>query len=98
MHAAKRIYRSTAALLILFILLLTVNYIQIRQNKADEMEMDSGQLARLAQSQGFIKWVDFTVPASAMEDALKIDLSTHGSENHTDWIFLLSYLGTRYGG
>ena len=98
MHAAKRIYRSTAALLILFILLLTVNYIQIRQNKADEMEMDSGQLARLAQSQGFIKWVDFTVPASAMEDPLKIDLSTPGSENHPHWIFLLSYLGTRYGG
>ena len=98
MNAAKRIYRSTAALLILFTLLLTINYIQIRQEKADETEMDSSQLARLAQSQGYIKWVDFTVPAEAMKDALNKDLSTYGSDSHTDWIFLLSYLGTRYGG
>ena len=46
----------------------------------------------------YIKWVDFTVTAQALEDAMKVHLDTHGSENEIDWIDLLAALGVRYGG
>lgn len=47
---------------------------------------------------GYIKWVDFSVTAAAMNDALEIDLKTYGTEQHISWIDILAYLGARYGG
>lgn len=46
----------------------------------------------------YIKWVDFSVPYEAMDKAMKLDISTHDEEIHLDWIELLSYLGSKYGG
>ncbi len=45
-----------------------------------------------------IKWVEFNVTASAMEKALKLDTESRDTETHLDWVELLSYLGTKYGG
>jgi len=45
-----------------------------------------------------IKWVDFTIPASAMSRAMDYDIKTYGEEMHLDWIAILAILGTRYGG
>lgn len=46
----------------------------------------------------FIKWVDFNVTSSAMEDAMEVDIETYGEENHISWIDILTCLGTKYGG
>lgn len=46
----------------------------------------------------YIKWVDFRVTATAMTDAMKIDIASHTTETPVSWIDLLAYLGTRYGG
>lgn len=46
----------------------------------------------------FIKWVDFNVSYPALEKAMQIDIDSYGSELHLDWIPLLSYLATKYGG
>lgn len=46
----------------------------------------------------FIKWVDFNVTASAMTDAMNIDIDTYKSEVHINWIDLLACLAARYGG
>lgn len=46
----------------------------------------------------FIKWVDFTVPADAMTQAFRYDVSTCQEQIHLNWIELLAYLGTKYGG
>jgi len=45
-----------------------------------------------------IRWVDFDVPATAMEKALKLDIERHKSDRPISWIDLLAVLATRYGG
>ena len=46
-----------------------------------------------------IKWVDFSVTATAMKDAMAVDIASHeNGEAQLDWIELLALLGTRYGG
>lgn len=46
----------------------------------------------------YIKWIDFDITCEALEDAKNIDIKTYGTEHHIDWIELLSYLGSKYGG
>ena len=49
----------------------------------------------------FIKWVDFNVTASALQDTAKLDIDSHNSENSPvlyNWIELLAYLACEYGG
>lgn len=46
----------------------------------------------------YIKWVEFHVTCEAMKQAYAYDTETYGQEIHLDWISLLSYLGSRYGG
>lgn len=45
-----------------------------------------------------IKWVDFDVTCSAMSRALQLDVESHESGHPIDWIEVLAYLGTKYGG
>lgn len=46
----------------------------------------------------FIKWVDFNVTCEALEQAFRYDVDTCQAEVHLNWVDLLTYLGTRYGG
>lgn len=46
----------------------------------------------------FIKWVDFNVTCEALEQAFRYDVDTCQAEVHLNWVDLLVYLGTRYGG
>ncbi len=46
----------------------------------------------------YIKWVDFSVTAEAMNDALEISLSAYEKGYDADFVKLLSYLGAKYGG
>ena len=46
----------------------------------------------------YIKWVDFSVPYSALCDAMELDISTYGSEKHLSWIDTLSFLSCKNGG
>lgn len=50
------------------------------------------------EEKNFIKWVDYRVSYEAMDKALKADINSIDEEVKLDWIELLSYLGTRYGG
>ena len=47
-----------------------------------------------------IKWVDFNIPSELLKSAMELDIETHGEEGrpHVDWIEILAYLGTKYGG
>ena len=47
---------------------------------------------------GYIKYIDFDVTAAAMSDAAAVDIETHASDVHVDWITLLSLLAVKYGG
>lgn len=46
----------------------------------------------------FIKWVDFNVTSEALDQAFRYDVDTCQAEIHLNWVDLLAYLGTRYGG
>lgn len=46
----------------------------------------------------YIKWVDFTVPAEAMNKAYQYDVDSYEEEIHLNWIELLAYAAARQGG
>ena len=46
----------------------------------------------------YIKWVDFGVTSEAMNQAFRLDVDTCQADIHLNWVDLLAYLGTRYGG
>lgn len=48
----------------------------------------------------YIKWVDYNVPLEIMEKTAKLDISSHNNEENVklNWIELISYLSTKYGG
>lgn len=46
----------------------------------------------------YIKWVDFSVPYQALNDALELDISTYKTENHLSWTDILSFLACKNGG
>ena len=45
-----------------------------------------------------ITWVDFGVSYEALSDTLEIDISSYNKDTRYDWIELLAYLGSKYGG
>ncbi len=47
---------------------------------------------------GYIKYIDFDVPYTAMRDALLADTGSYGSASHLNWIELLAYLASKNGG
>lgn len=63
-------------------------------------QKDPGQetTGTITDAKDFIKWVDFDVPADAMNQAYCIDKETYETECHIDWIDLLAVLGAKYGG
>ncbi len=46
----------------------------------------------------YIKWVDFNVTKTALNDTLKYDIQTHKTDSHVSWIALLAYLAVKNGG
>ena len=61
---------------------------------------NTGQQNRKAEavSDGCIKWVDFDVSYTALCEAYRTDVESYGQDVHFDWVELLAYLGTGYGG
>nr|WP_300091847.1 M23 family metallopeptidase [Sedimentibacter sp.] len=60
--------------------------------------LNSSRSVSVNEEKTFIKWVDFRVCYDAMDKALKADISSVDEEVKLNWIEILSYLGTRYGG
>ncbi len=83
MHARSRISAYTRAV-ISFLLILSL--ICAPKAHAEDAQTD------------YIKWVDFSIPETALADAMQTDIDTHKSERPINWIELLSALGCRYGG
>lgn len=60
-----------------------------KHQQGEIMETESGE---------YIKWVDFTVPAEAMNKACRIDVESYGEDIHVGWIELLAYAAAKQGG
>ena len=52
----------------------------------------------IEEEKNFIKWVEFNVPISVMEKALALDIKSYETETKLNWIELIAYLATKYGG
>ena len=68
------------------------------EERDEENRSIPNEWAKEAASAGYIKWVDFDVSYTALCEAYRLDVESYGSGLHFDWIELLAYLGTRYGG
>lgn len=67
-------------------------------NMQSESKPKTSDSAENTQEKKFIRWVDFTITADALDKAFRFDLDTCLSTPHLNWIELLAYLGARYGG
>lgn len=77
-------------LAICIILIISVSSVFILKSFANEDEEENN----------YIKWVDYNVPLEVMEKTAKLDIESHTKEGETElnWIELLSYLASKYGG
>lgn len=62
------------------------------------ISINSSRQALADEEKSFIKWVDFRMSYNAMDKALKADIASVDEEVKLNWIEILAYLGTRYGG
>ncbi len=46
----------------------------------------------------FIKYVEFNVPYTLMDAAMKYDIKSHDTDKPLNWIELIAYLAAKYGG
>ncbi|NLJ58651.1 MAG: M23 family metallopeptidase [Tissierellia bacterium] len=83
-----KIRRKIALVIISFVLLTGLISLHIHRSKSVSAD----------QQEDFIKWVDFRVSYEAMDKALRADINSIDEEVKLNWIELLAYLGTRYGG
>lgn len=76
-------------ILIVVCLVSTISFVSATGEKENE-----------EQESKYIKWVDYTVPLEVMEKTAKLDINSHNNDDNVklDWIELLSYLATKYGG
>ncbi len=87
------------------LLLAVVGIIVLGGNKSEGIRqfMKETFLPRFLTTEGgtekkYIKWVDFDVCSEAMVKACDLDINSHSENVKLNWIQLLAYLGTRYGG
>lgn len=74
------------AILIIISLLLVKSFVLATTEETEEKK--------------YIKWVDYNVTLEVMEKTAKLDIDSHNSDDSIklDWLELLSYLATKYGG
>lgn len=83
----KEIY--TIVLVFIFLIIGISSIFIIKSFANDEKSNDSK----------YIKWVDYNVPLEVMEKTAKLDISSHNKEGiKLNWIELISYLASKYGG
>ena len=80
---------------ILLIVLISVTFFIIRSivlANTDKLEENDNKQ--------YIKWVDYNIPLEIMEKTAKLDIDSHIKKEQVElnWIELLSYLASKYGG
>jgi murein DD-endopeptidase MepM/ murein hydrolase activator NlpD len=88
-------YKAKNIVICELILLLIFSSVLVKQDFDRESTMYTSMYDS---DKKFIKWVNFDVSPKAMDLAYKYDIDTYDSEVHLNWIELLAYLGSRYGG
>lgn len=101
----KVVYRS---LFILFICLLffSINYIIEEPykytivNNEEIINIEEKSNQKVEEEKNYIKWVEFNITFEALDKTSKLDISSHVNNEDVkfNWIELLAYISTKYGG
>lgn len=72
---------------------------EVQQIENSNQIQETEQEEKVEQKE-YIKWVDFNVPLELLEKTASLDIKTHNNDEKVklNWIELLSYLGSKYGG
>ncbi len=61
-------------------------------------DLEAATVMAHAQSEDYIKYIDFTPTFEALRDCMEADITSYGQKNHTDWVTLLALLASEnYG-
>ena len=84
----KRTYVISVLIIFIFIIISSVIITSIA-NTEEENKKNT-----------YIKWVDYNVPLEVMEKTAKLDIDSHNNNTNIkiNWIELISYLASKYGG
>lgn len=99
----KKMGARTVSLLLCFFILFSVPAQGINgAGKSTEKSVQKSDTEKSAntnkQKKTFIKWMSFDIPGGALYKAMNIDIQTRKTNNPINWIELLAYLATKYGG
>lgn len=93
-----RKYRLIFILSFIFIVTSFVVIFQITQKHEYYVVSTATDSQTTETPKKYIKWVDFGISLTSLEQALKYDVSSFNSDIHLKWIELLAYTATRNGG
>ncbi len=73
---------------------------KIQEIEDNEKNEEVKQEEEKVEQKEYIKWVDFNVPLDVLEKTSALDIKSHNNEEKVklNWIELISYLATKYGG
>lgn len=99
----KKLLHYGVYLELLVCLILAAVYITGRAELPGENKVSQETMMYEVSKEGetekkFIKWVEFNVPYEALQKAYEADRDSYSEDVHLNWIELLAYLGTKYGG
>ena len=92
----KKIY---IIVIVIILILITISFAVIKQ-LTKTVETESDAVVEENKEKKYIKWVDYNVSLDVMEKTAKLDIDSHNKDEGVklDWIELISYLATKYGG
>ena len=83
-----------ALTIIIAVAVVTLSVMPQEIDSVDAVLQDAIQVSE----QGYIKWVEFNVPDTALVKSMNIDIKQHSTDKPADWVEVLSYLACKYGG
>lgn len=96
-HFSKSSLIISGQLFVLFLLTASL-CVKSREAAVESTFLPAPQKEESAAEKSYIHWVDFTVPSEILEKAFRLDINSCQEPVHLNWIELLAYLGSKYGG
>ena len=82
-------FKKITALFLALVTVITLSFV---------LSADSENKNLLSSKSDYIKWVNFGITLPVLKQAMKYDIDSYKSENHIDWIALLSLAACKNGG
>lgn len=89
---AIKIKKLPIIIVLFIIFIVSISSIFLFKSFAEEKQEE--------EKKEYIKWVDYNVPLEIMEKTAKLDINSHTKEGEVklNWVELLAYLASKYGG